>query len=228
MGLREDILEEINDRPVEDVRVGVKYTGVRIGRRIGVARTNHDRCETPSKVGDLIGTEVSGMICSDKAIESSIGAAAINAQIIPRGNISKGDIFKRILETAYDYENIGVVGKFPFTDRIEKDVFVFEKKDVPGCLPASKADEILPKCDLVVITGSVFANNSLEHLLEISGGYSMVIGPSTPLSPILFEYGADLIAGIANVKKSVLDIVGQGGGTRDFKRFADSIIMEMG
>ena len=226
MGLTEDILSEVDAKPIEDVRVGIKYTGVMVGNRVGVARTISDQCETPLKVGKLIGTEVTNLICSEKTIEASIGCAAINAQITPNGNIEKENIFERIIKTAEDYNTIGIVGRFPFVNKISGNVHVFEKKSIPGCLPASKDDDILPKCDLVVITGSAFINKSLEHLLEISGGYTMVIGPSTPLSTVLFEFGADLLAGIHCEKQSVLDIVGQGGGTRDFIRSTDNIIME--
>ena len=226
MGLTEDILNEVDTKPIDDIRVGIKYTGVMVEKRVGVARTISDQCETPLKVGKLIGTEVANLIFSKKTIETSIGCAAINASITPKGKIKKGDIFKRIIKIAEDFKTIGIVGRFPFVNKISGNVHVLEKKSIPGCLPASKADDILPKCDLVVITGSAFIDKSLEHLLEISGGYTMVIGPSTPLSAVLFEFGADLLAGIYCENQSVLDTVSQGGGTRDFIRSVDNIVME--
>ncbi len=226
MGLTEDILSEVDTKPIDDIRIGIKYTGVIVDNRVGVGRTIYDQCETPLKVGNLIGTKAADLICSEKTIEASIGCAAINAQLTPGGKIDKGNIFERIIKMAEDFKTIGVVGRFPFVNKITGNVYVFEKNPIPGCLPASKADELLPKCDLVVITGSAFVNKSLEHLLEISGGYTMVIGPSTPLSAVLFEFGADLLAGIHCENRSVLDVVGQGGGTRDFSRMVDNIIME--
>ena len=174
----------------------------------------------------MVGSKVAGLISSDRLIEASIGAAAINAQLVPKGKIKEGNVFKMILEMAGRFESVAVVGRFPFIGQLDGSVYVFEKKPIPGCLPASRADELLPKCDLVIITGSAFINKTLEHLLEISNGYTMVIGPSTPLSPVLFDFGADLLAGISSGDENVLDIVGQGGGTRDFKRVVDNVIME--
>ena len=226
MGLTEEILSELETKPIDDLRVGIKYTGVMVENRIGVARTIFSQCETPHKVGNLKGKNVANLISSKKSIEASIGCAAINAQITLGGKIKKGNVFERIIKMAEDCKTIGVIGKFPFVNKINRNVYVFEKKSIPGTLPASEADEILPKCDLVVITGSAFINKSLEHLLVISGGYTMVIGPSTPLSPVLFEFGADLLAGIYCENRNVLDVVGQGGGTKDFIRMVDNIIME--
>ncbi len=226
MALMEDILSEVDSKPIDDIRVGIKYTGVMVEKRVGVARTIYNQCETPLKVGNLIGKEIAHLIYSEKTLEVSIGCAAINAQIKPRGKIKKGNVFEKIIKMAENFNSIGVVGLFPFVNKINGNVYVFEKKSIPGCLPTSKADDILPNCDLVVISGSAFINKSLEHLLKISGGYTMVIGPSTPLSTVLFDFGANLLAGVYCKNQSVLDIIGQGGGTRDFIRIVDNIIME--
>jgi uncharacterized protein (DUF4213/DUF364 family) len=43
----------------------------------------------------------------------------------------------------------------------------------------------------------------------------MVLGPSTPLSPILFDHGVDIISGMQVVDEgAVLRTVGQGGTFR--------------
>jgi hypothetical protein len=63
-------------------------------------------------------------------------------------------------------------------------------------LPAKEADRILPKCDVVGITGTSFINHTLEGLLNLcKGAYVLLIGPTSPLSPILFDYGIDAICG---------------------------------
>jgi uncharacterized protein (DUF4213/DUF364 family) len=226
MGLTAEILNGIEDRAADDIRVGIRYTAVRIGGRVGVARTTYDKCDRQIDGGNLIGSKVAGLVHSERSIEATIGTASINAQLEPKGRIRGGNIFTMILEMAGRFESIGVVGFFPFVNQLEGDVHVFEKRPAPGCLPASEADNYLPKCDLVVITGSAFVNGTLEHLLELSGGYTMVIGPSTPLSPVLFDFGADMLAGIVSKDEGILDIVSQGGGTRDFMKMADAIVME--
>ncbi|MDI6639265.1 MAG: DUF364 domain-containing protein, partial [Methanocellales archaeon] len=118
-------------------------------------------------------------------------------------------------------------GYFPFVEEIKRDVFVFEKRPRHGVLPDTAEEELLPKCDLVVISGSTFVNKSLQRLLEISGGYTLVIGPTTPLTSILFDYGADVLAGvIVHDAEKALEIVSQGGGTPSLKSVVKFVCME--
>ena len=229
--LTEEILKGIQDAPADDVRVGLKYTAVKIGNRIGLAHTMSDLKDTPEKVGDLIGMKLTKLVHSWNPTEAAIGTAAVNAQLKPK-DYKKINIFKHILRISKKYENIGVVGKFPFLESLnynKNNIYVFEQKPTYGCLPATAAEYLLPKCDLVIISGTAFINKTLERLLEISNGYTMVIGPSTPVSPVLFEFGADVIAGvIANndTNNNLLDIISQGGGTRDFQNVVLNIYME--
>ena len=91
-----------------------------------------------------------------------------------------------------------MVGRFPFIPELRKrndGVLVFETEPRGKELSDALEDELLPDCDLVVITGASLVNHTLEGLLELSEGYTRVIGPTTPLSPLLFDHGADMIAG---------------------------------
>jgi len=233
MKLIEEILKEIQDAPIDDVRIGLKYTAVKIGNRIGLAHTMPDLRDTPRNVGKLLGMKLASLAHSWNLTEAAIGAAAINAQLKPK-YYKKVNIFKHVLNIFKKYENIGVVGKFPFIESMknnENNIYIFEQKPVNGCLPASAAEYHLPKCDLVIISGTTIVNKTLERLLEISNGYTMVIGPTTPLSSVLFEFGADIIAGvIANAnnshKNNLLNIISQGGGTRDFQSVVENVYME--
>ena len=229
MGLTEDVLSGIEDGPAEDIRVGIKYTCARVGGRIGVAHTLYTpgHCKTLAGAGELAGTKVARLALSEDPVEAVIGTAAINAQLSPSLAASNENIFKRILEMAPEFRKIGVVGEFPFVKKLDPvRTFAFEKREVPGYLPVEKEEELIPECDLVIITGCAFSNHTLENLLRISNGYTMVIGPTTPLSPVLFKYGAHLLAGIRTHDKKIMDIIGQGGGTRNFIAFCENIIWE--
>ena len=229
MGLTEEVMSGIEDRPLEDIRVGIKYTCARVGERIGVAHTlfTPGHCKTLAGAGELAGTKVARLALSDNPVEACIGTAVINAQLPPTPGKGGENIFKRILEMASEFRRIGVVGEFPFVKKLDpKMTFAFEQREVPGYLPMERERELIPECDLVIITGCAFSNHTLENLLHISNGYTMVIGPTTPLSPVLFLHGAHLLAGIRATNRKVLDIIGQGGGTRDFIEFCENIIWE--
>lgn len=86
-------------------------------------------------------------------------------------------------------------------------VFDIEPKDEFD-LPLEKEDELLPTCDIVVITGSTIANGTLPHVLSLSKqAYKIITGPSVPKTEILLDFGLDRICGL-----TIQDI----SGARDY------------
>ncbi len=232
MGLIEDVLNEIEDKPIDDIQIGITFVGVRIGTRIGVAHRvdSYSGTNLPTTFRNRIGTKVADLIYSENLIHAAIGTAAINAQLMP-DNIKCGNIFKTILDMANKFDTIGVIGKFPFIAQLKEldcTVYAFEKKPIPGFLPANKTEELLPQCELAIITGTTFVNSTLERLLNLSKGYTIVIGPTSPLSSVLFKYGADVIAGIIAYDNNVIEVIKHGGGTREFKKLVDVVYIETG
>jgi uncharacterized protein (DUF4213/DUF364 family) len=55
----------------------------------------------------------------------------------------------------------------------------------------------VPQADIVAITGSAFINHTVERLLGLCRpkSFVVVLGPTTPLSPVLFDHGADVVSG---------------------------------
>ena len=228
MKLIDDLIGSVEDKPVDDLRIGIRYTGVRIGENIGMAFSfpNRRLIHIDEPGVDLIGKKVLSQVKSENLIKASTGNAALNA-LLPLSEYKKMNVFDPILKMAKNYKNIGIVGRFPFVARLKnKNYKMFEMDPTGDELPASAEEELLPECDLVIITGTALTNHTLERLLEISNGFTMVIGPTTPLSPILFDYGADLLAGVRVNNRKVLEIVSQGGGTREFKPYVEEVVIE--
>ena len=72
---------------------------------------------------------------------------------------------------------------------------------------------MIPRADVVALTGSALINGTLDGLLALCrpDALVMVLGPSTPLSPVLFDHGATFISGTRVVNEdAVLRTVGQG------------------
>lgn len=236
MSLVDDVIDSVIDleRPIDDVRVGRIYSAVRIGDRVGLAYNPGGWDYVPENVGDLIGTKAVHLARSWNYSEASIGTAAINALIEPPKGHAPVKIFDYVEEKIKSYQRVAFIGFMPVINRLKKsnddqEIFVFEmtashkapyelklyfKDDIPyKLLPGAVMGDVLPTCDIVIITGATFVNHSLEGILNLSGGYNLVYGPSVPILPVLFDYGVDLIGGtvISDPEKALL-IVSQGGG----------------
>jgi hypothetical protein len=117
-------------------------------------------------------------------------------------------------------KRLAVIGAFPYLKTIRLDAaqsWVLELDPEDDQLPASAAPEVIPQADVVGITGSTLANGTLEGLLALCrpDAFVVVIGPTTPLSPVLFEYGVDVLCGsLAEDPREVLESVAAGGSTR--------------
>ncbi len=87
-----------------------------------------------------------------------------------------------------------------------------------GQHPEAACDWLLPGAEAVAITASAFANRTLPRLLRVATGARVaMIGPGTPLTPRLFAYGLESLAGFVAVDRdAVARVIAGGGGSRDF------------
>lgn len=127
---------------------------------------------------------------------------------------------------------VALIGHFPFVPRLRSNVGelqVLELRPLQGDLPADMASEVLPKADVVAITSMALINRTLESLLELCAPEALVVvlGPSTPMSPVLFEYGIDILAGSQIIDiEGVLRAVCQGGNFRQVHRAGVKLIAQ--
>ena len=87
-----------------------------------------------------------------------------------------------------------------------------------GDLPAAEAERIIPQADVVAISGTTFLNHTIDALLSYRwpGALVVVLGPTTPLSPVLFAHGVDVISGARVVAPEVaLPYVSEGKSFRE-------------
>jgi uncharacterized protein (DUF4213/DUF364 family) len=114
-----------------------------------------------------------------------------------------------------------VIGRFPDLDRKLPGALVIEREPGPGDLPETAAPWVLPGADTVVVTASTLANRSLPGiLLQAAGAKVTLIGPGTPLTPRLFDYGIDRLAGfVVTDPAGAAQVVAAGGVAADLKRF---------
>jgi uncharacterized protein (DUF4213/DUF364 family) len=161
---------------------------------------------------------------SDSLLEASIGLAAINALLdVDEDACVELNAEQVILEQGTG-QGVVVVGHFPFIPRVReaaRQLWVLEKRPGEGDLPAKAASEIIPQADVVAITGTSLINHTFEELMGLCRpeAFILVLGPTTPLSPVLFDYGASVISGtLVTDSETVLRYVSQGASFRQIKR----------
>ena len=100
-------------------------------------------------------------------------------------------------------------------------LFVLEQRPREGELPAEAAPDIIPQADVVALTSMTLLNRTFRDLLELCSPEALVLllGPSTPLSPVLFDHGIDVLAGsVVTAVGPVLRAIKQGANFRQVHR----------
>jgi uncharacterized protein (DUF4213/DUF364 family) len=231
MKIIEDLLSTLNyEAPVKEIRQGAFQTAV-VTRNCGLASTPHDPGPhhniTPvSEAGLLLSKDSAGlarMALSPGPHEAAIGMAAVNSLMdvdVQRcTELNAGDLLFRKGEG----RKVAIIGHFPFIPRLRSaasELWVIERNPQEGDLTETEADNLLPRADVVGITGTAFTNQTIEGLLGLckSGAYIVVLGGTAPLSPVLFDYGISAVSGTRVIDpETVLRCVSQGATFRQIK-----------
>jgi uncharacterized protein (DUF4213/DUF364 family) len=96
-------------------------------------------------------------------------------------------------------KKVAVVGHFPYLEQLLKPVCelsILERRPRDGDLPDSACEFLLGEQDYVFITGSTMVNKTLPRLLSLcKNAWTVLVGPSVTLSPVLFDFGVDDLSG---------------------------------
>ena len=236
MQLLNEILSSLPDGEVRDVRLGLHWTVVVVETggvlRCGLSATlfaphGHDQGTDIPAAGHLeycSGRELAELALSQHPTQASVGVAAINALLPRQTQLWSEDNAEEVIARQGKGKRVAMVGRFPFVPRLRPrvgELVVLEQDPGPDDLPADQAPEILPGAEVVAITGMTLINHTLEGLLALCSPETFVIllGPSTPLAPLLFDYGVDVLSGaVVTAIEPVLRIVSQGGNFRQVHR----------
>jgi uncharacterized protein (DUF4213/DUF364 family) len=236
MQILSEIISTLPDGEVCDVRLGLHWTVVVVETggvlRCGLAATlftphGHDQGPDIPGAGHLdysSGRELAELALSTHPTQASVGVATINALLPRQTHLWSEDNAEAVIARQGNGKRVVMVGRFPFVPRLRQrvgELQVLEQDPGPDDLPAEMAAEILPGADVVAITGMTLINHTLEGLLGLCPAEAFVIllGPSTPLTPLLFEYGVDILSGaVVTAIEPVQRIISQGGNFRQVHR----------
>jgi uncharacterized protein len=226
MSVITDLLNSIQignlDQNVNNVLIGLHWTMVS-GKHSGLAATLSDApcCRAREiengghlhemKIGDLI-----NLIYSSHPLEVSVGMAALNS-VLEYDDDSVVEINARDILMARSVEkNVAIVGHFPFVDQLREKahkMWVLELDPGPGDLDASEYVNILPQADVIGLTATSLMNGTFDGLSACFPSNALVVmmGPSTPMSSVLFDHGINVLAGSTVTDPSALSrFIGQG------------------
>ncbi len=134
-------------------------------------------------------------------VEAAVGLATLNALLQPDpALLTNVDAADWLVERGQGRQ-VALVGRFPFIDELKPVVtqlWVLELTPQPGEFSADQAPLLIPQADVVAITSSTLINHTLDSLLTLVRPKAkvMLLGPSTPLTPVLFDFGVDLLSGV--------------------------------
>jgi len=221
---------------VREVCMGLNWTAVVAEcdgeLRCGLAATLNGRetCGTQPEIpraGEMIGLSVADFfpwLAEDGSPRKSLAMAALNAALPPLTGEGDARNAVDVIAARGAGRRVALIGHFPFVDvlrqRVEQ-LDVIEQHPLDGDMPAEAAPAILPQADFIAMTGMTLMNGTFEGLMALCPPQAeiMLLGPSTPLSAVLFERGVNYLAGarVTDIP-AVLRVVAQGGNFRQVRR----------
>ncbi len=230
-----DLIPE--DLLVLDCMVGLHWTLIRSEKGIGAAMTLKGG-QTEKELTNIIGMslkELGAYVKSWNMLQASLGQAAINSVFNTPSNImtitsqaitktaepDESNAFAQFLPEIAS-KKVAVIGHFPNIESLSKicQLSILEREPQTGDYPDPASEYILPLQDYVFITGTAFINKTMPRLLELSRNAKIIlVGPSVPISPVLFNYGVEALAGMVILnEKTCWQVVREGGKTKAFKQ----------
>ncbi len=232
MGVLEELVDSLpaDLPPLKDLRIGAFWTAAwtenaSIAITVRPSHPPPDGFPIPG-AGDLLEISTSELVrwaLSPVPIRASVGLAVLNSLLPPAPSLEVEVKAQDILMKEGAGRSIALIGHFPFVEELRQvadPLWVLELNPREGDLEASRAKEIVPQAEIVAITSSAFVNYTIDELLALSRNADivMLLGGSTPLSPILLDRGVDFVSGVRVFDpESLLRSVEQGATFRQLR-----------
>jgi uncharacterized protein (DUF4213/DUF364 family) len=200
--------------------------------------------------GDLLKFHIEELMeyaLDDNILKATVGIATINALsallLEDKNSRYKPSAYGNALDlvSITEKDTVVMIGAFPpFIKRIQevaKKLFVVEKNprivgkgEMIEIEPEARLQEIVPKGDILVITGVTLVNHTLEPILALAkrANRIVVVGPTASVYPEpLFKRGVTVLGGVRVTNPSkMIHLIGEAGSGYDFfENCAERIIL---
>ncbi len=223
---------------------GLHWFGVQSGRALGLAMAPREIPSTPSLAGRVAGQPLQTAAALSKSwnfADAALGVAALNSHYndpsrvlgwagLPHYAFKTGaNAFDSVLPRVAG-RRVAVIGHFRGLEKLAavSQLTILERRPQPGDAPDPACEVVLPEADFVFITATTLINKTLPRLLQLCrNAFVVVVGPTTPLTPLWFELGVDMIAGLLiDDVPAVWQIVQEGGQHTFFDHGARMVQIE--
>ena len=208
--LPEDVTVTVSDRGTRWTRVVNSANGIGSAWSMRVASRPALSADLPDE-GRTI-RDVAALVRSWNLAEASVGLAAINswyslAEVAARNGFvptGAGLTWREVFDPYADSVEgkvVAIIGHFPFARCMlwkAADLQILERFPEPGDYPDTACEYLLPDADYVFISSSSFVNKTTPRLLDLAiggGAHTVLVGPSTPMHPLLLDLGVDTVTG---------------------------------
>lgn len=207
MNIYKILIEKTPEIDVSEVCIFSKSMYV-VSKHIGLAsHLKTGNCNIPSDCGKMHTytlKQLAEKLRSENIVESAVGLAAINSYINTPERLNESvelNAFDLAAEKGRG-KNISVIGSFPHAHKMKQsgkfnNVWIFELQSQGGkFLTPDDFAEYLPQSDVTLITATTLLNHTFHSLIQYTqNSFNIMVGPSTPLHPILFDHTIDVLSG---------------------------------
>lgn len=198
--------------PVLSIAMGEQWCLAAAGTGLGIAMHTPGASIPPLYPAGLAGLPLSQAAQAVKSWnleEASFGLAAANAFYNTPERLAALPNYGHYADGLdFTGKTVGIVGHMhgPAGLREQaREIYVLERDPRPGDYPDSACELLLPRCDLVIITGSSLINKTLPRLLSLCrNAYTILTGPSVPLCPALLDFGIDRLSGLVVTQREAM------------------------
>lgn len=231
------LLESLpNDVVIESCVIGPIWTVVCSSAGTGIAMTPPYAPRGNQFAGTIAGTplkEIAKLVKSWDFGEAAIGLAAINAWYNQPQHVQNMRYRPKEAESMFEEfticvagKKVAVIGHFPGVEPLRNicKLSVLERICQADDYPDPACEYLLPSQDYVFITATALENKTMPRLLQLcEKPFTVIWGPSTPLTNVLYEFGADaLIGNLIHSTADVIRIAGEGGLSTRLRPYMES------
>ena len=232
--LTEKVFDEADMFPIQEVRIGIGYVGVRVwDDRLGLAALLLNElppgCSRRADAGTLMNAPASRLVTclveGKNPLEKALGLATANAILRPDlAERKEEDTLTLMMLTPQD--RVAMVGFFPpLVPKIQATGVTLSiiERDPSRIAVVGKREKknILKTCTVAIITATSLLNDTLEETLGALGHarHVAILGPSTPLCMEIFSGTpvTHLGGAVSPYSRKIMQIIGEGGGTPEMR-----------